>query len=54
MSNPATVPEPDVGRLRPHSMRMAVVLPAPSGPMRPNMEPSGTENVTSCNAWVFP
>ncbi len=42
MSNPATWPEPLVGESRPHSMRMAVVLPAPFAPRNPKISPCRT------------
>ena len=43
MSKPATMPVPDVGLLSPHSIRMAVVLPAPLAPRKPNISPGRTE-----------
>ena len=42
MSQPATVPVPSVGRLSPHSMRIAVVLPAPLAPRKPKISPLRT------------
>src|SRR3990172_2127649 len=43
---------PDVGRDRPVSMRIVVVLPAPLGPRKPNTSPSCTAKLmpsTACN-----
>src|SRR5688572_13913891 len=38
----------------PHIARIAVVLPAPSGPIRPNISPRSTVNETSLSAVVVP
>src|SRR4030042_647451 len=38
-SKPRTRAVPDAGRRIPHRSRMVVVLPAPSGPTRPNISP---------------
>ena len=54
MSNPATVPEPDVGRLRPHSIRMAVVLPAPLAPRNPKISPRRTSKLMLSTAVKLP
>src|ERR1041385_8729872 len=40
---PQTVTRPKVGRIRPTSMRMVVVLPAPFGPRKPKTSP--------CRSW---
>ena len=45
MSQPATRPQPSVGRLRPQSMRMAVVFPAPLAPRKPKISPGMTLSV---------
>ena len=42
ISKPATFPTPEVGVKRPHSIRMAVVLPAPFAPKKPKSSPSPT------------
>src|SRR5580698_3785791 len=44
---PRIVPLPDVGRTRPSSMRIVVVLPAPFGPTKPQTEPAGRASATS-------
>src|SRR5690606_3002155 len=54
MSNPATVARPDEGTDRPHSMRMAVVLPAPLAPKNPNISPLYTSNVIALVAMKSP
>ena len=40
--------EPWVGRSRPRRMRMAVVLPEPFGPRKPNRVPCLTWSVSDC------
>jgi hypothetical protein len=44
MEYPRTVPVPDVGAIKPKSIRIVVVLPAPFGPTKPQIVPRGTEN----------
>ena len=41
---------PDVGWIRPISVRIVVVLPAPLGPTNPKMWPRSTENDTPRSA----
>ena len=41
-TRPSTVPVPAVGRTRPSSMAMVVVLPAPLGPTKPATTPGGS------------
>src|ERR1700684_1279112 len=41
MLPPRIVPLPDVGRTRPSSIRIVVVLPAPFGPTKPQTDPEG-------------
>src|SRR5919199_6169490 len=53
-SKPATSADPLVGRTRPVSMRMVVVLPAPFGPRKPNTWPAATSSVTSRTATNLP
>src|SRR5690242_17144061 len=38
-SKPAMFAVPDVGKLNPHNMRIAVVLPAPFAPRKPKISP---------------
>ena len=54
MSNPATVPPPSVGRLRPHSIRIAVVLPAPFAPRNPKISPRPTSKLMWSTAVKLP
>src|SRR5207249_9342715 len=42
------------GGTNPHISRMVVVLPAPSGPINPNISPRSTDNVNSLTATVVP
>src|SRR2546427_10873808 len=42
------------GGTNPHISRMVVVLPAPSGPISPNISPRSTDNVSSLTATVVP
>ncbi len=49
-SLPSTSTSPSLGRRAPVRSRMAVVLPAPLGPMTPTMEPRGISRVTSVRA----
>src|SRR5512143_976121 len=52
-SCPATVASPALGASRPVSIRIAVVLPAPLAPRKPNTSPACTSNVmwsTAVNA----
>ena len=42
MGCPRMVPVPDVGWIRPRSIRIAVVFPAPLRPMKPVTDPVGT------------
>lgn len=44
ISTPATTALPEVGLLSPQSIRMAVVLPAPLAPRKPNISPLATLN----------
>ncbi len=53
-SRPSTVARPLSGRSRPQTMRIAVVLPAPSGPMRPQIRPAGTVSERPRTARVVP
>src|ERR1051325_5451092 len=46
MSWPQMVTVPAVGRMRPTSMRMVVVFPAPFGPRKPNTSPGWRSNET--------
>src|SRR6185503_12843075 len=50
---PRIVAEPAVGRSRPISVRIVVVLPAPFGPTKPKIWPRATENVTPRSASTF-
>ena len=51
---PSTVADPPVGRTRPRSIAMIVVLPAPLGPIRPATVPDGTANDTWSTATRLP
>src|SRR3989304_3601224 len=53
-SYPATSPRPLVGRSRPVSILMVVVLPAPLGPRNPKISPRCTPNVTPSTAVKVP
>src|SRR5690348_3484384 len=46
--------DPLVGRSRPISSRIVVLLPAPFGPRKPKTSPSSTENETSLMARLAP
>src|SRR5215813_9886526 len=45
---------PLLGRTRPHSMRMVVLLPAPLGPRKPKTWPAPTSSVTPRTATNLP
>src|SRR5690606_12300892 len=53
-SKPATVACPDVGQDNPHSIRIAVVFPAPFAPRKPNISPGFTSNVMLSTALKSP
>src|SRR5687768_8541706 len=53
-SRPSTRAVPASGINRVTRMRKSVVLPPPSGPMKPNSSPLSTSNDTSCKARVSP
>src|SRR4030095_13602724 len=40
--------------MRPHNIRMVVVLPAPLGPRKPKMVPGRIVSERSCTAWTSP
>ena len=44
------VAEPVLGRVKPQSMRMVVVLPAPFAPRKPKIAPGSMSNVSACTA----
>ena len=48
MSQPATVTRPDEAVVKPATIRMVVVLPAPLGPRKPTISPFPTVNDRSC------
>src|SRR3954451_5243161 len=50
MEIPSIEASPEVGRSTPASMRRVVVLPAPSGPTRPNSSPRPTSKLTPATA----
>src|SRR5436305_14755069 len=50
MEMPSIRASPEVGRRTPASMRRVVVLPAPSGPTRPNSSPRPTSKLTPATA----
>src|SRR3954453_820526 len=50
MEIPSIRASPAVGRRTPASMRRVVVLPAPSGPTRPNSSPLPTSKLTPATA----
>src|SRR6478736_7492739 len=64
-SKPAIVALPEVGRLSPHNMRIAVVLPAPLAPRKPKISPLYTskeiwstaqkspKRLVSCSVWMI-
>ena len=54
MSYPATTPLPEVGFNKPHSIRIAVVFPAPLAPKKPNISPLSTSNETLSTAVKLP
>src|SRR4051812_13335919 len=45
---------PLLGRVKPQSMRMVVVLPAPFAPRKPKMAPELIAKANSRTAWTFP
>ena len=51
---PRTLPDPRVGRARPSSSLIAVVLPAPLGPRRPTSSPRPTVRLSPSSAVVRP
>src|SRR6266542_4012482 len=53
-SAPATIAVPLVGRMRPQSMRMVVVLPEPLGPRMPKISPAWIVNETWSTAVTAP
>src|SRR5574340_443298 len=53
-SKPATRPSPELGKSRPHNMRMVVDLPAPLGPRKPNTWPFSTASETRSTATKSP
>jgi hypothetical protein len=53
-SKPATSARPAVGRARPVSIRIVVVLPAPLCPSRPKTSPSATLKVIPSTARTVP
>ena len=54
ISNPATIPFPEVGFNSPHSIRIAVVFPAPLAPRKPKISPLPTSNEMLSTAVKFP
>src|SRR5438128_4019468 len=50
---PSMVTSPAVGRSRPVSILMVVLLPAPLGPRNPKKRPRGTSKETSSTATFF-
>ncbi len=50
MGSPNTVARPPLGAMRPVSILMVVVLPAPLGPRNPKMLPASTANETPLTA----
>src|SRR3982750_1172975 len=54
MEIPSIRASPEVGRRTPASMRRVVVLPAPSGPTRPNSSPRPTSKLTPATATRSP
>src|SRR5215831_6055555 len=53
-SRPQVSTRPSCTGSRPSTVRSVVVLPAPSGPMRPNISPRATSNEISRTAWISP
>src|SRR5580765_3641927 len=53
-SAPKTRTVPSSGASSPQMVRIVVVLPAPSGPMTPNISPASTLNETPSSAFVGP
>src|SRR5437867_6808116 len=53
-SMPSMTIDPEVGRMRPDTTRISVVLPAPLGPMTPTASPRRTSSDTSNSAWKLP
>ncbi len=51
---PSTVAEPDVGIVRPSSVRRVVVLPAPLGPRKPSTRPGSALKLRPSTASVAP
>src|SRR5881227_3024003 len=51
---PQMVTDPAVGRMRPTSMRMVVVFPAPFGPRKPKTSPGRRSNETESTMVRFP
>ena len=49
-SKPSTLAEPEVGGMRPISIRIVVVLPAPFGPRKPKISPRSTVKDTPLTA----
>ncbi len=47
---PSTTIWPEVGGIRPSTMRSVVVLPAPFGPRKPKMQPGSTAKERSRTA----
>ena len=54
MLPPSTVADPDVGEMRPASMRIVVVLPDPFGPTKPTTSPAGTSKLSPSTATTSP
>src|SRR4030042_1018983 len=53
-SNPQTLTVPEVGSVRPRSISIVVVFPAPFGPRKPKTSPSATERLRLSTAFCFP
>src|SRR3954462_13118160 len=53
-ANPPPVTLPEVGGMKPVTMRMVVDLPAPLGPRKPRTSPRSTVKVTSSTARLAP
>ena len=51
---PSITASPEVGRRRPVSMRMVVLLPAPFGPRNPKKRPRATEKRSPSTAVLEP
>ncbi len=51
---PNTLISPEVGVIKPITIRNVVVLPAPFGPSRPSTMPGSTSNETSVTAFTPP